>query len=419
MSVINIVKILGENNQVSPEKMDTKEIGEDGISIAPYLSDSMNVELDLEGIPRMVEGFTELLQGDISDIWSDGDVTLYRQGTSLKQLLPDESIITHVQNLGSDNYLSYVSVDGIVYYSNGNITGQIYHNEKRNWGVIRPIYSPTVTVNTVGDMSEGTYLITVCYTDSYGRESGASPFTKVTLTNKGSLVISPAKTLNELSPYGIIKINVYCSNVNGELPFLAGTIEGNEITMLINQDNFTINHPLKTKYLSNPPAGQILQYFNARILIAAENLLWFTEPYLYEYVNRSRGFIDMSEEITFVGPTASGVYVSTTKGVYYLFGDNIYESQNRMVLSDGAIKGCNTSFDANLYSPDIAGNAWAFLTEKGLYYGFDQGQIKAVTEQTYHFPVGSRGYMQLKESRGETHLLIGLRDNQGIKSKYE
>ena len=179
MATANIQALLGLNNQKPPEKMDMKERAQGYVALQCFLSDCMNIELDSEGVARLIEGYAEIASGAYDDLYSDGKTVLYRKDSGLIQYLSNGSTITHVADLGSEEHLSYVSVEGKIYYSNGTVTGIIENNRRKNWGVMTPRAISNVDSLSYGHLDSGTYLLALTCMDSHGRESGASSIISV------------------------------------------------------------------------------------------------------------------------------------------------------------------------------------------------------------------------------------------------
>ena len=77
---------------------------------------------------------------------------------------------------------------------------------------------------------------------------------------------------------------------------------------------------IKGKLLKPPPLATIITYFNGRIYLAVGNTVWFTELYLYDWVDSVKGFLPFENNVTVLTAVSDGLYVGTETAVWYLSG---------------------------------------------------------------------------------------------------
>ncbi len=68
------------------------------------------------------------------------------------------------------------------------------------------------------------------------------------------------------------------------------------------------------KLLGQPPNATALAYFNGRIYLAEGRTLWWTELFLYNYVNKTKTFAMFEADITAIGAVGDGVFVGHDRG---------------------------------------------------------------------------------------------------------
>lgn len=142
--------------------------------------------------------------------------------------------------------------------------------------------------------------------------------------------------------------------------------------------------------LSAPPLAAHLTAINGRIWLAEGSTLWATELYLYDYVDRTKGFVQFESEITGLAYSGDGIYVGTETGVWFLRGA-LGNMERRIVVRSRHIpySMLEVPGDYALVAGEPAlqyRNAVMFMTEDGLIAGFNGGFCRNLTENEYIFP---------------------------------
>ena len=172
------------------------------------------------------------------------------------------------------------------------------------------------------------------------------------------------------------------------------------------------------KLLGPPPMATAIEYFRGRIYMAHKNVLWATELYLYDLVDKTKNFYTFEHDITLLSAVEDGLYVGTTAGLYFLhgvFGDG----QKRDIVGDfGVIAGSNVMMPASQVHPQARqgpfpeGRAIMFLTTEGVCAAFDGGQVYNLTRGRVVFPdapyaaglyrtdLGGSSYVAVADSAG-------------------
>jgi hypothetical protein len=184
--------------------------------------------------------------------------------------------------------------------------------------------------------------------------------------------------------------------------------------------NPTANLPaIRGKLLGKPPIASILAYYNGRIYLAEGSTLWCTELYLYNYVDKTRNFAQFDGDITMVGVITDGIYVGTTKGVWFLNGKS-YPFPIQNILSEGVIPGSMVYIPGELADqtppgPEAdtpAGASLAFMTSRGYFLGKDGGQAFGLTEEKFIFPGMVRASSLFRRQDGVNQYMV-VGDSEG------
>lgn len=184
--------------------------------------------------------------------------------------------------------------------------------------------------------------------------------------------------------------------------------------------NPTANLPsIRIKLLGKPPIASILAYYNGRIYLADGPNLWCTELYVYNYVDKTRNFAAFDGDITMVGTVTDGMYVGTTKGVWFLDG-RTWPFPIKSILDSPAIKGSMVYIPGELGNPTPPGAdaqtaqqvSVAFMTPRGYCVGKDSGQAFNLTEDNFFFPNMVRSAALFRRQDG-VNQYIAVNDSEG------
>lgn len=151
----------------------------------------------------------------------------------------------------------------------------------------------------------------------------------------------------------------------------------------------TLN-PIRGKLLGKPPSATSMAYFNGRIYMAQGNVLWATELYLYEYVDKTKTFIQFEHDITLLAPVIDGIFIGTTAALYFLSGTfgkmRRQDIQKEGVLPGSAVFVPTDKVDQQISNANTSKYAVLFMTAAGACVGFAGGGIHNLTQDRVEFP---------------------------------
>jgi hypothetical protein len=150
---------------------------------------------------------------------------------------------------------------------------------------------------------------------------------------------------------------------------------------------------IRGKLLKEPPLATCMTYYNGRLYLASGSTLWYTELYLYDYVDATKTFYQFEGQITMLGAVGDGIYVGTDEGLWFLQGQANPLPRLR-VMDSAVIPGSMVDIPAELANPpQISADAdtplkisIAFLTAHGFCVAQDSGQAYNLTEAKFVFP---------------------------------
>lgn len=171
--------------------------------------------------------------------------------------------------------------------------------------------------------------------------------------------------------------------------------------------------PIKGKLLGKPPLATALAYFNGRIYLAQGRTLWATELYLYDYIDKTKNFLQFEHDITCLGYVSDGLYVGTEKGIYFLSGS--FDSMRRMRVSDSrALFGSlvQTSPDGLPNKQTASRGAILLMSDDGLCVGFDSGIFSSLTDDKVWFPKAESVAAMVRKQDGSNQY-VAVADSAG------
>lgn len=172
------------------------------------------------------------------------------------------------------------------------------------------------------------------------------------------------------------------------------------------------------KMLHVVPYATEIEYYRGRIYLAAGRMLWTTELYLYDYVDRTRNFYQFEQDITMLRAMEDGLYVGTGSGLYFLQG-TFSEGHKRVTIGDfSVVRGSSVALQKARVHPQARQGpveetgAILFLTSAGVCAGFDGGEVVNLTRGAVQFPSAQSAAALYREDLGVTSY-IAVADSAG------
>lgn len=372
----------GLRNDVDPERFTPAD-----------LVAAVNVDIDKSGRLARRAGRVRVLNAAVHSLWAEDDLALFVTGTTLKRLQANYSVQTLMQGLTAAARMSYMEVNGRVYFSNAFQTGVFENGSVRSWGLPVP---PMVDVAVTGGyMPAGEYQFTTTYFRTDGQESGAGLALTVTVPENSGLVF----TLPVPTDSTIIAKGIYLSTPNGDELYLAMTVPVSATMATYTNDATELMAPLMTQFLSAPPAGQLVRYFKGRMFVAVDDLMYYSEPFAYELFD-ARNYIQFDGRITLMAELeekdaegSGGFFVGTDKSCGILAGSGPESFQYVPKQRGGAVLGALDYVDGSLFDDGGASARLLpmWLTTEGICVGVSGMGIRNLTRTKYGFNVAGEG----------------------------
>lgn len=163
--------------------------------------------------------------------------------------------------------------------------------------------------------------------------------------------------------------------------------------------------------LGDPIRARCIEAYKGRIYLADGKTLWVTELYRYDYVNRTKGFMQFEHEITLVMAVGDGLYVGTTGGLYFIQG--VFGAFKLTIINgDSVLPGSGQFVPTELVHPQArngdvpSGQAAVFMTGGGIIAGFDNGTCFNLTAGTFVFPGAVSAASLFRQDSGANHYVV-------------
>lgn len=317
--LVEFPRFLGENNRLP----DSELRSQDGV----YVRQAVNVRLTNRGTYERRDGYKKLFDGKKpSSLYSNGDRCFYLDDGTFYEIKVGQNLeferVALKTGFRTDAELAYANTPLGVYFSDGLALYRVVGNRVATVNPIKP--EAPFLKKIEGVLPKGNYIFAVTWVNEEGDESPPSHYAQIELTEPGGVEVVA------YTPDGY-KLNVYATNTNGTTLYL----QTNTIFSAIILNNSKTIEPAEDAAL---PAGDLLGYFNGRLLSVKGPYLFYSEPFHLDRYNRATGFIGFSDKISVIMPTDEGLYVVADK-TYFLEGRDITQQNFKEVLPYGGVFG--------------------------------------------------------------------------------
>lgn len=368
--MLTFEKFIGINNVIPSSRLMY-----DGESKTADLAEAVNVDIGLTGEIRRRAGYSELIGSCHKNL---------HQGKGFVLATVDGGDLISMDGAGGNRTLLYSSLgvsrvwycnlpDGRTAFSNGLIRGITDGSTVTTFGV--PIPSGLGALTPVsGDLFPGDYRYQLTYVRLADGLEGGPAYSDPVAVPDGGIVLTG---LPELLGH---KINVYLTSHNGEHAFLAGSTMNGAFSFTGKNDKLIL--PCRTDFMYPAPAGSILAFYGARVLIAVGPVLYASRPNGWELFDIRRDFKQFTDDITLIQPVDDGVYVGTTTELAFLSGTEFDKLTYRQVAAGRVVLGSGVSVRGELVQAG-QGSAMVCIADGVLCAGFNSGNVSRMTEGRY------------------------------------
>ena len=171
------------------------------------------------------------------------------------------------------------------------------------------------------------------------------------------------------------------------------------------------------KLLGPPPPGAFLGYHNGRLYIGSGRVLWATELFLYNYVDKNKGYRFFESDITGILGVEDGVYVGTRQALYFLAGP-FNEHVRTLKEKAGVVPGSMIQVPGEMIDPEgrrfpdlprPTSKAMVCMTQDGVVAGLPGGSTYNLTKAQFVFPAAVSATALYRQEDGMHTLVLPLK----------
>lgn len=382
--LVKIEGFKGINNVLKPENTPNE-----------YLKKADNVNIDKRGNILKRKGYSIVDSGAYTSVWSNNSKCYGVKNGDLVEVRNDYSTSVLLANIG--NNLSFVEVNGIVYFSSSTVNGAIHNGSVRSWGLDIP--NQILALSEVsGILNGGTYQVSYTYVDDNGLESGSGVPSIITVTDNSGIAL----TVPVSSDARVTSARIYCSNQNGTELFYAGEATPGDSFTIASTNLF--NSPLRMFNLSPPPVGELISYYKGRCYIVDDDVIWYSEPSQYEHFNLDSNYLHLPEKVVGLMPVEDGVWIATINGLYFALGTD--PARFTLILKENAVmvKGTGSKISSS-YLNLGGGYKWLITTNEGVFSLSNQAESSNLTSENVSLERGAKGTSLFLQEEGMNQYL--------------
>jgi hypothetical protein len=150
--------------------------------------------------------------------------------------------------------------------------------------------------------------------------------------------------------------------------------------------------PTTHRHFSAPPTGHHLEVFAGRMLIAQDNVLWWSEPFNFGLYDLSGSFVQFHTKITMVKSVDTGIFLSTENSTYFLSGTDPKQWALRKVTNYPAIEWTVATdyFSAADLGFETIGMLPVWASKEGAIMGTPDGMVINLNKKKVIYPESAR-----------------------------
>lgn len=125
------------------------------------------------------------------------------------------------------------------------------------------------------------------------------------------------------------------------------------------------------------PGGQWVEYWQGRVIVARGTTLFFSEPLRYGVYDPLRGYIQFEQQISWLAPLPSGIFVGLRDTVRFLSGSDYRQLEQRVVGGPSWPGAAQVITSPNMPSDLIkdADKVAVWMTDVGFAVGLPSGEV--------------------------------------------
>lgn len=171
------------------------------------------------------------------------------------------------------------------------------------------------------------------------------------------------------------------------------------------------------KLLGPPPAATLLTAWNGRIYLAQGNVLWATELFMFDYVDKTKNYLQFETDITVLESVDDGIYVGTEDALFFLNGVFGAGLSRKHVTASPIIRGSAVRIPAEQTKVGAqggqVGESVMVMSESGILACYAGGSVTNMTSGRVEFPSAENAAALHREDSGVSSYVSVARSGGG------
>jgi hypothetical protein len=180
---------------------------------------------------------------------------------------------------------------------------------------------------------------------------------------------------------------------------------GYQIGYVSHETDHALVDPVR-EFKESLPAGQFIAEFMGCLYVAADKILYCSDP-LCDYYDTRTGYRAFNSKITMLRPVDEGIYVSD-EVVWFLKGKGNEDFDREEASPARAIPYTDVSISGSYIDDGLTGDVALWTGEDGICLGDNSGKVVNLTEARYTFTARSHGAGFIRENEGIRHYINTL-----------
>ena len=360
----------------------------------------LNANVDIDGSLQKRTGHELIVDlPNAHSLWTNGKGVILCAALGVIYLLENKTPVRLADTGQPDAPLSYLEIDNKIYISNKHWTGMVDPAQRvmKPWG--EPIPAAPILVPASGGLPPGDYRICITTMSEYGRTSGNSPLSSMSLTETGGfeIVNLPARA------------SVWVTDPNGAVMLYAGT--GPIITELPRTQE-----SLPTMWGSPPAPMRHMCWAFGRVWGIRGNRVIYSEPYQPELFRLGTAFFDMGEEGLMTAKGVNGMFIGCLSKTIYYAGCNPAE-MIEVPAGPGVVPGTLCYADD---LGELGRDVPIWLARDGVYAGLADGRVINILKDRLQIdPQQLEGASVYRVKDGRRQMLFSMKHNMSKPGSHE
>jgi len=146
--------------------------------------------------------------------------------------------------------------------------------------------------------------------------------------------------------------------------------------------------PDTTRQFENAPVGSHLAKHKGRMIVAEDNVIWFSEPYAPGLFDKSRMFWQFGTRIRMVKSVTEGLFVSDENNTYFLSGSSPLDFEQKTIapypVHEWSV--AHDMLELDDLNLDQKGLGIIWSSPKGICIGLPTGEFVNITKDKLTYP---------------------------------